>query len=118
MGVPFVADVWRTRARHETRGRTSGERGCVVSRRGAPRRGPQRHGRLASRSSPCLHVLRGSERQECVKVANGLQVNFGLWLHSAGMSPIPVELCVGARELTEPRMSPRGSWIGWAESAV
>ena len=29
---------------------------------------------------------------------------------------IPVSLCVGGRELTEPRLSPDGSRLGWVES--
>src|SRR5688500_18681354 len=32
------------------------------------------------------------------------------------MAPLPVELCVGARELTEPRLSPDGELVAWVES--
>jgi len=32
------------------------------------------------------------------------------------VTPIAVELCVGGRDLTEPRLSPNGTWIGWVET--
>ena len=35
----------------------------------------------------------------------------------APMEPVPAERCIGARELTEPRLSPDGRWVAFVASA-
>jgi dipeptidyl aminopeptidase/acylaminoacyl peptidase len=50
-------------------------------------------------------------------VTGGLQAIYGAVDIFVAMRPVPVELCVGARELTEPRLSPTGSHVAWVASS-
>ena len=83
------------------------------------RRGAQRSGRLAMsiddhgctsfavRNGRSVSSRRTRRRKRFSRVGSIVRV-----------TPIPVELCVGGRDLTEPRLSPDGALIGWAESAT